>query len=122
MASILLIDDDDLLSELLAMKLEVEGYAVVTAPDGAAGIARLRERRFDLVVLDLMMPVMDGLRTLDALAAEVPDPPPVIVLSASGGFDVASANGGARVAAVVRKPVESAELLARIAGALSVAG
>jgi DNA-binding response OmpR family regulator len=117
MARLLLIDDDELLRELLAMRLEIEGHEVVAVDHGAAGIEALRRERFDLVVLDLMMPVMDGVRFMRLLNGEMA-PPPVIVLSAAGRGDLERDMLAAGVGAVLRKPVDMQQLVARI-GALT---
>ena len=116
MARLLLIDDDELLRELLAMRLEIEGHEVLAVDHGAAGIESLRRQRFDLVVLDLMMPVMDGVRFMRLLNGEMA-PPPVIVLSAAGRGDLERDMLAAGVGAVLRKPVDMQQLVARI-GAL----
>src|SRR6185436_9188437 len=67
----------------LRNNLEIEGYEVDVADDGAAGLARAKETRPDLVVLDLMLPRMDGFRLLRALRADELTMP-VLVLTARG--------------------------------------
>jgi two-component system alkaline phosphatase synthesis response regulator PhoP len=69
-AKILLIDDDSLLLALLERKLTARGYAVATANDGNAGVERARAEHPDLIVLDMMMPIMDGRQTLRAIQAD----------------------------------------------------
>jgi len=59
-ATILLIDDDSTLLELLSGHLQVAGYCVLTAGDGASGLRSATDTQPDLVVLDVMMPGMDG--------------------------------------------------------------
>jgi two-component system KDP operon response regulator KdpE len=63
MTKILLIDDDPMILQLLKHFLENEGYRVVTADRGTEGIATARQQLPDMVILDLMMPVMDGFET-----------------------------------------------------------
>src|SRR5688572_15582801 len=58
--TILVIDDDEKITSFLRRALAYEGYRVDTAPDGQAGLLRARDRHPDLVVLDVMMPGMDG--------------------------------------------------------------
>jgi len=118
MQHILLVEDDELLRELLEMTLSVEGYTVTPAAHGVEGIECLRRERFDLVLLDLMMPFMDGVRFLRILVADVPDPPPVIVMSAHGTGALARDVLDVGAEAVVRKPVDTAELLDTIARVL----
>jgi|EndMetStandDraft_5_1072996.scaffolds.fasta_scaffold176243_2 two-component system, OmpR family, alkaline phosphatase synthesis response regulator PhoP len=69
-AKILLIDDDSLLLALLERKLTARGYTVATANDGNAGVERARAEHPDLIVLDMMMPIMDGRQTLRAIQAD----------------------------------------------------
>ena len=58
--SVLIVEDDPNIAELLQMYLEKEGYAVTVANDGGQGLAKYRAIKPDLVLLDVMMPVMDG--------------------------------------------------------------
>ena len=58
--SVLVVEDDKNIAELLQMYLEKEGYAVTVAHDGGAGLSKFRAIKPDLVLLDVMMPVMDG--------------------------------------------------------------
>lgn len=59
-ARILVVDDEDVLSEMVASALRFAGYAVTTEPDGVSGLSRIRSETPDLVVLDVNMPEMDG--------------------------------------------------------------
>jgi len=109
---ILVIDDDPILLEVLAEHLRDAGYQPATAEGGAAGIRCLYQTRPDLVVLDVMMPRMDGWETC-ARIREATDVP-VIMLTAKGapldklrGFRLG-------VDDYVTKPCDFAELLARI--------
>ena len=65
--SVLIVEDDHNIAELLQMYLEKEGYAVTVAPDGGQGLAKFRAIKPDLVLLDVMMPVMDGLEFTERL-------------------------------------------------------
>jgi CheY-like chemotaxis protein len=80
----MLVVDDELLNRiLLATSLEEEGYAVETADDGQLALELLRERRFDVVLLDLLMPEMDGYQVLEQMkATPTLRHIPVIVISA----------------------------------------
>lgn len=116
---ILLIDDDDLLCEVLADFLELSGYAVVRAANGREGLDRLADGgQFDLVVLDLLMPEMDGIRFLRAFGESGRTPPPVLVLSASATADVISTLDFPSVAGVIRKPIQPPLLLERLSALL----
>ena len=81
MASVLVVDDEPDILLMLRVALEASGHDAVLAPDGEAGLSRLREVQVDCVLLDVMMPVMDGWGVLDGVA-KLPDPPPVVVISA----------------------------------------
>jgi CheY-like chemotaxis protein len=77
--SVLVIEDRADMRDLLKRILERAGYAVVTAADGVEGMARFRAGEFDLVVTDIMMPVMDGFEVIRTLRAEGSDVPIVAV-------------------------------------------
>ncbi|MDD5109714.1 MAG: response regulator [Patescibacteria group bacterium] len=64
---ILLVEDDEFLSELYATKLNLEGFEVVTAADGKKGLKLAREKHPDLVLLDIILPKMDGFEVLKTL-------------------------------------------------------
>ena len=78
MAQILVIEDEANLSELYAQELSDEGFQVVTATNGKAGLEVLQNQAFDLVVLDLKMPQMDGIETLGKIVNQHPNLPVVI--------------------------------------------
>jgi two-component sensor histidine kinase len=94
--SILYIDDDAGIARLVERYLGRQGYRVVTAADGATGLARLAEDNFDVVALDHFMPGGDGLELLKRLG-RLPDPPPAIYVTASdeGRIAVAALKQGA---------------------------
>ena len=80
---IVIVDDDPAIRALVGLQLEVEGFTVLTAPDGAAGLALVQEQRPDLVVLDVMMPELSGWEVLTLLRADPVDPQvPVVLLTA----------------------------------------
>lgn len=113
MPTVLLIEDNEKLARGLQSNLEFEGYEVVVAANGAAGLALVRERRPDIIVLDLMLPDTDGYRVLRTLRDEG-DTTPVLVLTALG--EEADKVRGFRFGAddYVTKPFGLMELLARI--------
>jgi CheY-like chemotaxis protein len=85
---ILIIEDDEGLSKFLQMLLQRKGYLVDVAPDGAAGLARCQAAPYDAVLVDYIMPVMDGLEVLRYAAAN-PHLPPMILMTGSGNEAVA---------------------------------
>ena len=80
--TILVIEDDSNIRELLRLYLEQEGYAVETAQDGLEGLRTFKRIHPDLVLLDLMMPVMDGTQVMKEIRAQ--SKTPVIMLTAKG--------------------------------------
>lgn len=113
MPTVLLIEDNDKLARGLQSNLEFEGYEVLRASDGAAGLAAAREHQPHIIVLDLMLPDTDGYRVLRTLRDEG-DTTPVLVLTALG--EEADKVRGFRFGAddYVTKPFGLMELLARI--------
>ena len=114
----LVIDDDPVILKLLHVNFEIEGYTVISAEDGITGLAKARDRQPDLIILDVMMPGMNGLdvaKTLRTSAAT--SAIPIILLSAK-----AQANDVARGREVaddyITKPFDPLELLDRVAGFL----
>src|SRR5258705_2093615 len=69
-APILVVDDDPKILQLVRMYLEREGFVVIAVADGLAAVAAIRERAPRLVVLDLMLPTLDGFEVLPAARAE----------------------------------------------------
>ena len=80
--TVLIIEDDPNIADLLHLYLEKEGYATTIAADGGKGVEKFRELRPDLVLLDIMLPVMDGWEVLRTIRQE--SKTPVIMLTAKG--------------------------------------
>ncbi len=110
--SVLVVEDEKNIAELLQLYLEKEGYAVTVAADGGQGLSKFRSIQPDLVLLDVMMPVMDGWQLCKAIRAE--SQVPIIMLTAKGETDdkVQGLKTGADD--YVTKPFEMKEVLARI--------
>lgn len=111
MKQILLVDDDKVLRELIRLVLEDEGYALTECVDGEQALAVIRERKFDLVIADLRMPVMDGARFLSEARENGLELPPVIILSGTGDDDIEKAVSENPVSLVLRKPVDPDALI-----------
>src|ERR1700745_1844755 len=79
-ATILLVDDEDAVQKLLTYPLEHEGFRVMQARDGEEALTRFAQERVDLVVLDLMLPKLDGLEVCRRLRAQ--STVPIIMLTA----------------------------------------
>jgi two-component system response regulator MprA len=110
---VLIADDDRAIRESLARALELEGYEVATVVDGVEALARVRPATFDALVLDVMMPGVDGLAVCRVLRAEG-DRTPVLMLTArvETADRVAGLDAGADD--YLPKPFELDELLARL--------
>src|SRR5690348_5971977 len=108
--TVLVADDDDDLRGLLDTALTLEGFRVATASDGGEALAQVQTNPPDLVLLDMMMPDVDGIRFLERLSSElVPPLPKVIAYSGFDGFRELALTRGA--AAFVKKPFELDRLL-----------
>ena len=118
--SVLIVEDDRNIAELLQMYLEKEGYAVTTAFDGGQGLQKFRSIKPDLVLLDVMMPVMDGWAVCKSIRSE--SATPIIMLTAKGETD--DKVNGLRSGAddYITKPFEMREVLARIEAVLRRTG
>jgi DNA-binding response OmpR family regulator len=109
---ILVVDDDDDIRSLLEQLLGDAGYAVESAADGRAALRAFHTRPFDLVVLDVSMPGLDGFATLERLR-DLSDAPVILLTARSGEIDkVRGFRSGADD--YVAKPFGRQELLARI--------
>ena len=109
---VLVVEDDRTLLEVLQYNLAKEGYEVLTAADGAAGLEASRSHRPDLVVLDVMLPVMDGYEVCRALRRETTVP----ILMLTARTDEMDRVVGLEVGAddYVTKPFSMRELMARV--------
>ena len=109
---ILVVDDDVALAEMISIVLEGEGYTVSTCPDGAKAVAAFQEHHPDLVLLDVMLPGMDGFEVCAALRAE--SNVPIVMLTARS--DTADVVTGLEAGAddYVPKPFKPRELVARV--------
>ena len=88
MATILIIDDEEAVRALLRFALETDGYEVTEAVNGRQGLERYRQRPTDLVIVDMLMPVMNGLNMLLDLTREFLDTKVIAISGASGGQNV----------------------------------
>ena len=123
MATVLAVDDDAVIRGLLQINLELEGYAVLTAVDGAGALDVLRTQRPDLVLLDVMMPEVSGWEVLERLRA---DPRtcdlPVVFLSARAMEADIEKGRELGVDRYVTKPFDPDELMAVVAELLAERG
>jgi two-component system, OmpR family, response regulator MtrA len=115
-ARILLVEDDPSIREITALGLRAAGFTVDTAADGLEGVERWRHDRPDLVLLDVMLPRLDGLEVLRAIRREATTPVVMLTARADTIDVVVGLESGADD--YVRKPFEMPELVARVRAAL----
>jgi len=114
MATVLIVDDEPDILLMLRMSLEDEGHDVVLAADGKMALERIAERRPDIVLLDLMMPVLDGFGVLEALREQGVERLPVVMVSAKsepGDVERASSLGAVEF---ISKPFELDRVVALV--------
>lgn len=116
--TILIIDDEDMIREVAQLSLELAGYAVIAAGSGAEGLAMAAAQKPDGILLDVMMPEMDGPATFRALSADAATRDiPVVFLTAKVQSDRRELET-LGVAGVLAKPFDPLALPAELAGAM----
>jgi DNA-binding response OmpR family regulator len=112
---ILVVDDDPVIQKLLSVNFEMEGYNVLTASDGLEGLDAVSANRPDLVLLDVMMPRMDGVEVAKRLKAdEATRDIPIILLSAKAQSADIEKGLAAGADDYVTKPFDPLELLDKV--------
>lgn len=110
---ILLVDDEESIRDTLKMNLEIEGYEVVEAADGKMAIGFFREQHFDLIILDVMMPEMNGIEVCEQIRLNNTEVPIIFLTAKDAPEDrVAGLRKGADD--YLTKPFNLDELLLRI--------
>lgn len=118
MAKILIVDDEPRIRELIREHLQYAGYVCEEAGDGSAALSLLSGGGFDLVILDVMMPFMDGMTCLREMRARHINTPVIILTARGEEYDkLAGLEGGADDYVV--KPFSPRELVARIKAVLA---
>ncbi len=109
---VLIVEDDPQVQRIVALELRHAGYSVAAAPDGRTGLEMALGERFDAIVLDRMLPDMDGSRVCREIRSDIPTP--ILMLTARGSVEdrVEGLDAGADDYLV--KPFAPSELLARI--------
>ncbi|MFI9580896.1 response regulator transcription factor [Streptomyces sp. NPDC052236] len=118
---VLVVDDEAALSELLSMALRYEGWEVRSAGDGAGAVRTARDFRPDAVILDVMLPDMDGLAVLGRLRRDLPEVP-VLFLTARDAVEDRIAGLTAGGDDYVTKPFSLEEVVARLRGLIRRSG
>jgi CheY-like chemotaxis protein len=118
--SILVVDDEFDVAEVLAELLAERGHRVTTAANGLVGKALLAEHRYDLVIADFMMPIVDGVQLVESMRAE-PRLARVPVIMISAQLDVMAVAADGLVQGMLQKPFSPKALYAAIAQAIGPA-
>ncbi|MEI7845981.1 MAG: response regulator [Chloroflexota bacterium] len=119
MSHILIVDDDSNNQRMLSYSLRKVGYDVQLASNGQAGLDVLKSQEINLAIIDLSMPIMDGLSLLRLIRADrVLSQLPVIILTASGDDDELSIAEKLGIEAFLTKPSSSRILLKLVANIL----
>ncbi|MFH1239228.1 MAG: response regulator transcription factor [bacterium] len=115
---ILITDDEPNIVKLVKVRLESNGYEVITAASGTECINKIVQEEPDLVILDIMMPKMDGYDTLIAVkemfAENEDEPPPVLIMTARADSRIRDMLENEEVRGYIIKPFKAEELLAKI--------
>jgi len=115
---VLVVDDDASLRQSVAQVLEDEGYTVDHAPDGASALNRVEENRPDLILLDVLMPKMNGRQVLERLRGNQDTATiPILVMTAVSGIET-NRSMALGASDIVEKPFDLDELLNKVALAL----
>jgi DNA-binding NtrC family response regulator len=117
---VLVVDDDAAIRRLVATVLSREDYDVDTAHGGRDALSKIELIQYDVVVLDLMMPDVNGLDVLKRLAVRDPQIKCVVIMSAASRFEVANSITP-NVYASLPKPFDIAQLIAAVAGCIEAA-
>jgi len=113
--SIAIIEDEKVLRDVLVQKFTSEGFTVYSAADGAAGLALLREKQPDVVLLDIVMPLLNGYDVLKVLQADKQPMPPIIIISNSGqGVEIDKATSLGARDYVVKAQITPEEVVAKV--------
>ena len=118
---VLIVDDDPDIRLLLATALRQKALIIEEATDGREAIERLKQNNYSVVVLDLMMPHVDGLSVLDAIRTDVPNPPVVLVVTGASRSLIEQVDTS-RVHGIIRKPFDPLEVAAIVASCADVRG
>ena len=119
MARILVIDDEPAIARIIRLLLEPQGHEVMVANDGSRGFAMAQRQAPDVIVLDLMMPVMDGIWLLGMLrSTERTESIPVIVLSARSDDETQRQCESLGIKTYLQKPFEADEFVDAVESAV----
>ena len=117
---VLVVDDDPEIRRILVTALRLRNLAIDEAADGHSAMELLRENRYTVVLLDIMMPGMDGFGVLDAIHHE-PNPPVVLVVSGAGK-QVLDRVDTSKIHGIIRKPFDPIEIADVVSACAEIRG
>jgi DNA-binding response OmpR family regulator len=121
--SVLIVDDDPVVRRMLQLSFESEGFDVATAGDGLEGLEAMRADKPDAIILDIMMPKLDGMKVLDEMNGDDSlRGMPVILLSAKATSLDVDLGLKAGAADYVTKPCDPIDLVDRVRSVLAKTG
>lgn len=112
---ILIVEDDTILRKILALGLKTAGYETIIAANGEEAIPLVQQEKPDIIMADLHMPVMDGLRFLRWVRGEAGLVTPVVVFTGSVQASILREAEEAGATVILRKPVKTAKILETLA-------
>ena len=119
---VLVVDDDSDVRDLLTTVLRQRSLAVDAAADGQEALDLMREQQYAVIILDILMPVMDGFGVLDAMSRiEGSSPPVVLVLTGADRMTIEQLDAQ-RIHGIVRKPFDPEELASLVAACAEIKG
>jgi CheY-like chemotaxis protein len=118
--SVLVVDDDPEIRRILVTALRMKDLQIDEAVDGQSAIAMLREHRYSVVLLDLMMPGMDGFGVLEAIDHEVNRP--VVLVVSGAGRQTLDRIDTSKIHGVVKKPFDPLEVAEVVASCVEIRG
>lgn len=117
---ILVVDDDPEIRRILVTALRLRSLQIDEAIDGASALELLRQNRYAVVLLDIMMPGIDGFSVLESLGQE-PDPPVVLVVSGAGK-QVLDRVDTSKIHGIVKKPFDPLEIAEVVSACADIRG
>jgi len=119
---VLVVDDDQVLRRLLVFVLRQHSLIVDEARDGREALALVREHQYSVILLDLLMPVMDGFGVLDALDGPSMPVPPVVMVITGADRHATDHLDPQRIHGIVRKPFDADELASLVVACAEIRG
>ena len=115
MRRILVVEDEDILRETYELILSTEPYTIETATNGQEAIDMVSQKKYDLILLDVMMPVMDGITFLEKIQEmDVGDPKIILLTNLSGGKEIEQAHNLGIHGRVLKSSMSPKQLLTKV--------